>query len=104
MVKSGQIWTKLTKLIYTQKHRKSEDFRCFVSEIVGNTGKISAWRTEEHDVQPSDRTRPELKAISVAAQQLFMFWIGDDRSINTNNQVFFGVKHAFHPSKLCVFN
>lgn len=32
MVKSGQIWSKLIKLIYTQKHRKSEDFRCFVGK------------------------------------------------------------------------
>ena len=73
MVKSGQIWPKCIKLIYTKKHRKSEDFRCFVSEIVGNTAAISAWRTEVHDVLPSDRTRPELKAISVAAQQLFVY-------------------------------
>ncbi len=56
MVKSGQIWPKLIKLMYTQKHRKSEDFRCFVSEIVGNTVAISAWRTGERDVRPSDRT------------------------------------------------
>ena len=66
--------------------------------------KFSAWRTGERDVRPSDRTRPELKAISVAAQQLFGFARDDDRSINTKNQVFFGIKPAFHPSKLCVFN
>ena len=49
---------------------------------------ISAWRTEVHDVLPSDRTRPELKAISVAAQQLLNFAGGDDRSINTKNGCF----------------
>ena len=60
-VKTRQNWLKGIKAIYMQKHRKSEDFRCFVSEIIGNTAAISAWRTEEHDVQPSDRTEYGLK-------------------------------------------
>ena len=47
---------KLHQTVYMQNHRKSEDFRWFVSEIVGNTAAISAWRTGERDVQPSDRT------------------------------------------------
>ena len=52
---------------------------------------------------PSDRARPELKAISVAAQQLLIFTMGDDRSINTKNQVFFGIKLPFiHQS--CAFS
>jgi hypothetical protein len=61
MVKSGQIWPKCIKLIYTQKHRKSEDFRCFVSEIIGNTVELSAWRTEVRVLLPSDRTEYGLK-------------------------------------------
>jgi hypothetical protein len=67
--------------------------------------RFSAWRTGEHDVRPSDRTRPGLKVISVAAQQLFVFWIVDDLSINSKKQVLFHIKsafhHSFHPSK-CV--
>jgi hypothetical protein len=55
-VKTRQNWLNGVKLIYMQKHRKSEDFRCFVSEIIGNTAAISAWRTEVHVLQPSDRT------------------------------------------------
>ena len=36
---------KWIKLIYMKKRRKSKDFRCFVSEIVGNMAAISAWIT-----------------------------------------------------------
>ena len=56
--------------------------------MIENTVEISARRTEEHDVRLSDRTRPELKAISVAAQQLLGFARGDDLSINSKNRHF----------------
>ena len=49
-------------------------------------------------MRPSDRTRPELKAISVAGQQFFIFQMTDDLSINSKNQVFFSVKSASHCS------
>ena len=70
-VKTRQNYLDGVKLIYMQKHRKSDDFRCFVSEIIGNTAAISAWRTGERDVRPSDRTAKGGWWIYVALQQFF---------------------------------